>query len=129
MASLLLITEDHCFAAAMDALANTELRVTRAQPEEAIALARHELPDSVAIDADSVADAKPLMATLAVVTRSVTVALARHVWPGTEAADAWRDAGADAVLPKPSGAASPTLAGADRDAYRQWLIELAENAS
>src|SRR5947207_11005656 len=125
MASLLLITEDDSFAVAADALADTELKVMRALPEEAVALARHDLPDIVAIDTDSVTDAKPLVATLALVTRAIVVALARQAWPGSEAADGWRDLGADAVLPKPSGAASPTLAGADRDAYRQWLIDLA----
>src|SRR3954447_17737166 len=125
MASLLLITEDHCFAAAADALANEDLTVTRAHPEEAVALARHDLPDIVAVDADSIAEAKSLIGALSLVTRSRLVALARQAWPGSEAADGLRDAGADAVLPKPSGAGSPTLAGADREAYRQWFAELA----
>jgi CheY-like chemotaxis protein len=125
MASLLLVTDDPCFAAAAEALSNADLTVTRAQPEEAVALARHELPDILAIDTDSIAEAKPLIATLSLVTRSVVVALARQGWPGSEAADALRHAGADAVLPKPSGSASPSLAGADREAYRQWFADLA----
>ena len=41
----------------------------------------------------------------------------------------WRVAGADAVLPKPSGRASPTLAGLDRDDYRSWFIALAGPAA
>jgi DNA-binding NarL/FixJ family response regulator len=125
MASLLLVTDDPCFAAAAEALSNPELIVTRAQPEEAVALARQKLPDILAIDADSIVEAKSLIATLSLVARSKVVALACQAWPGSEAADALRHAGADTVLPKPSGLASPTLAGADRDAYRQWLADLA----
>lgn len=127
MASLLLVTDDPCFAAAAEALSNAELSVTRAQPEEAVALAQHQLPDILAIDTDSIAEAKPLIATLSLVTRSKVVALVRQAWPGSEAADALRYAGADAVLPKPSGSASPSLAGADREAYRQWFADLARS--
>ena len=76
------------------------------------------------IDTDSIVEAKPLIATLSLVTRSIVVAVARQAWPGSEAADLWRQAGADAVLPKPSGAASPSLAGADREAYAQWFADL-----
>ena len=100
MASLLLVTDDPCFAAAAEALSHPELTIARAQPEEAVALARREPPDILAIDTDSVAEAKPLIATLSLVTRSVLVALAHEAWPGSEAADALRYAGADAVLPK-----------------------------
>jgi CheY-like chemotaxis protein len=124
MASLLLVTEDHGFATAAEALSNADLTVTRAHAEEAVAVARHELPDVLAIDTDSIVEAKPLIATLSLVTRSIVVAVARQAWPGSEAADLWRQAGADAVLPKPSGAASPSLAGADREAYAQWFADL-----
>jgi hypothetical protein len=124
MASLLLITEDNAFAAAAAALSHADLTVTRAQAEEAVALARRDLPDVLAIDADSIVEAKSLIATLSLVTRSIVVAVAHQAWPGSESADAWRHAGADAVLPKPSGAASPSLAGADREAYSQWFADL-----
>ena len=124
MASLLLVTEDHGFATAAEALSNADLTVTRAHAEEAVAVARHGLPDVLAIDTDSIVEAKPLIATLSLVTRSIVVAVARQAWPGSEAADLWRQAGADAVLPKPSGAASPSLAGADREAYAQWFADL-----
>jgi urease alpha subunit len=125
VASLLLITEDDCFAAAAHALSNADLRVTRGQPEEAVALARRDVPDIIALDTDSIAEAKFLIATLSLITRTKVVALARQAWSGSEASDILRDAGADAVLPKPSGAASPTLAGTDREAYRRWFTELA----
>ena len=124
MASLLLVTEDDVFATAAEALSSADLTVTRAHVEEVVALARHDLPDILAIDGDSIVEAKPLIATLSLVTRSIVVAVTRQAWPGSEAADAWRHAGADAVLPKPSGAASPSLAGADREAYAQWFIGL-----
>jgi hypothetical protein len=124
MASLLLVTEDNGFAAAAEALSRADLTVTRAHAEEAVAVARHDLPDVLAIDTDSIVEAKPLIATLSLVTRSIVVAVARQAWPGSEAADLWRQAGADAVLPKPSGAASPSLAGADREAYAQWFADL-----
>jgi CheY-like chemotaxis protein len=124
MASLLLVTEDNGFATAAEALSSADLTVTRAHAEEAVAVARHDLPDVLAIDTDSIVGAKPLIATLSLVTRSIVVAVARQAWPGSEVADLWRQAGADAVLPKPSGAASPSLAGADREAYAQWFADL-----
>jgi hypothetical protein len=124
MASLLLVTEDDVFASAAEALSGADLTVTRAHVEEAVVLARHNLPDILAIDTDSIVEAKPLIATLSLVTRSIVVAIARQAWPGSEAADAWRHAGADAVLPKPSGAASPSLVGTDREAYAQWFVGL-----
>jgi hypothetical protein len=124
MASLLLVTEDNDFATAAAALSSADVTLTRARAEEAVALAKHDLPDILAIDTDSIVEAKPLIATLSLVTRSIVVAVARQAWPGSEAADLWRQAGADAVLPKPSGAASPSLAGADREAYAQWFADL-----
>jgi hypothetical protein len=124
MASLLLVTEDNAFATAVEALSSADLTVTRAHAEEAVAVARHDLPDVLAIDADSIVEAKPLIATLSLVTRSIVIAVARLAWPGSEAADGWRDAGAEAVLPKPSGAASPSLAATDREAYAQWFADL-----
>jgi hypothetical protein len=128
MASLLLVTEDDGFAAAAEALSGADLTVRRAHAEEAVALARHELPDVLAIDTDSIVESRPLIATLSLVTRSIVVAVARQAWPGSEAADAWRGAGADAVLPKPSGTASPSLAGADREAYAQWFVDLVRSS-
>jgi hypothetical protein len=128
MASLLLITEDDVFATAAEALSSAELTVTRAHVEEAVVLARQDLPDILAIDTDSIVEAKPLIATLSLVTRSIVVAVARQAWPGSESADAWRQAGADAVLPKPSGAASPSLVGADREAYAQWFMSLVRSS-
>jgi hypothetical protein len=124
MVSLLLVTEDHGFGVAAEALSSPDLAVSRSHAEEAVALAQRELPDIVAIDTDSIAEAGPLMTTLSLATRSIVVAIGRQAWPGSEAADGWRRAGADAVLPKPSGAASPSLAGADRDAYAQWFTDL-----
>ena len=61
MASLLLVTEDHGFATAAEALSNADLTVTRAHAEEAVAVARHDLPDVLAIDTDSIVEAKPLI--------------------------------------------------------------------
>jgi hypothetical protein len=124
MASLLLITEDDVFATAAEALSSADLTVKRAHVEEAVALAKHDRPDVLAIDTDSVVEANSLITTLSLVTQSIVVAVARQAWPGSEAADAWRHAGADAVLPKPSGAASPSLVGADREAYAQWFMGL-----
>jgi hypothetical protein len=128
MASLLLVTEDTCFAAAAEALSSADLTVTRARAEETVALARHDLPEIIAIDTDSIVEAKPLIATLSLVTRSIVVAVTRQAWPGSEAADALRQAGADAVLPKPSGSASPSLVGADREAYAQWFMGLVRSS-
>src|ERR1700682_5320506 len=124
MASLLLVTEDNGFATAAEALSSADLTVTRALAEEAVAVARHDLPDMLAIDTDSIVEAKPLIATLSLVTRSIVVAVERQAWPGSEAAALWRQGGAAAVFPKPSGAASPSLAGADREAYAQWFADL-----
>jgi chemotaxis response regulator CheB len=124
MVSLLLVTEDNGFAAAAATLSSADLIMTRAHAEEAVTLARHDRPDVVAIDADSIVEAKPLVAVLSLVTGAIVVAVARQAWPGSESADAWRHAGADAVLPKPSGTASPSLAGVDREAYAQWFADL-----
>jgi hypothetical protein len=124
MASLLLVTEDAAFAIAVEALSTSDLTVTHAHAEEVIAVARRDLPDVFAIDTDSVVEAGPLITTLSLVTRSIVVAVGHNAWPGSEAVDAWRHAGADAVLPKPSGAASPSLMGADRDAYALWILDL-----
>jgi chemotaxis response regulator CheB len=124
MASLLLVTEDAAFAIAVEALSTSDLTVTHAHAEEAIAVARRDLPDVFAIDTDSVVEAGPLITTLSLVTRSIVVAVGHNAWPGSETVDAWRHAGADAVLPKPSGAASPSLMGADRDAYALWILDL-----
>src|SRR5216684_4102174 len=59
MASLLLVTEDNGFATAAEALSNADLTVTRAHAEEAVAVAKHDLPDVLAIDTDSIVEAKP----------------------------------------------------------------------
>src|SRR5260370_35959246 len=125
MASLLRVTEDNGFATAAEALSNADLTVTRAHAEEAVAVAKHDLPDVLAIDTDSIVEAKSLVPTLSLVTRSIVVAVARQAWPGSETADLWRHAGADALLPKPSGAASPGLAAAAREAYAQGFADLA----
>ena len=124
MASLLLLTEDPVFAVAAAAFSTLELTVTLAHAEEAIAIARRGLPDVLAVDTDSVVEAGILITTLSLITRVIVVAVGHDAWPGSESADAWRRAGADAVLPKPSGTASPSLAGVDRDAYAQWFVEL-----
>lgn len=124
MASLLMLTEDPAFAVAAAALSTSELTVTHAHAEEAIAIARRGLPDVFAVDTDSVVEPGILITTLSLVTRAIVVAVGHNAWPGSEAADAWRRAGADAVLPKPSGTASPSLAGADRDAYAGWVLDL-----
>jgi hypothetical protein len=127
MTSLLLVTEDPGFAAAAGALSSSDLTVTHAHAEEAIAIVQRSLPDVFAIDTDSVVEAGPLITTLSLVTRAIVVAVGHNAWPGTEHADIWRRAGADAVLPKPSGAASPSLAGADREAYTLWFLDLARS--
>jgi hypothetical protein len=128
MASLLLVTEDPGFAAAAAALSTSDLTVTHAHAEEVIALARRGVPDVFAVDTDSVAEAPALITTLSLVTRSIVVAVGHRAWPGSEEAEAWRRAGADAVLPKPSGAASPSLAGADREAYALWFVDLVRSS-
>jgi hypothetical protein len=124
MTSLLLLTEDPAFAMAAEALSTSDLTVTHAHAEEAIAIARRGLPDVFAVDTDSVVEAGALITALSLVTRSIVVAVGHNAWPGSEIADAWRRAGADVVLPKPSGASSPSMAGADRDAYAQWVLDL-----
>ncbi|HEY4985943.1 MAG TPA: hypothetical protein VII39_04925 [Bradyrhizobium sp.] len=128
MASLLLVTEDRGFATAAQALAGADLTVSHAHAEEAVAMARQEAPDVVVIDADSVVEAGILISTLTVVTRSLVVAVAQQAWPGSEAAGVWGRAGAEAVLPKPSGAASPSLAGVDREAYARWFVDLVRSS-
>lgn len=127
MASLLLVTEDLGFAAAAGALSTSDLTVTHAHAEEAVAMARRGLPDVFAIDIDSIAEAPALITTLSLVTRSIVVAVGHRAWPGSEDADGWRRAGADAVLPKPSGTASPSLVGADGEAYALWFLDLVRN--
>jgi hypothetical protein len=124
MASLLLVSEDPAFAIAVGALSTPDLMVTHARAEEAMAVARRGRPDIFAIDTDSVVEAGPLITTLSLVTRAIVVAVGHNAWPGSETSDAWRHVGADAVWPKPSGAASPSLAGADRDAYALWILDL-----
>jgi hypothetical protein len=132
MTGIVVVTEDDAFAAAIQALAGAELSVTGAElsvtcvhVEEAIASARHDRPDIVAIDADSVRDSQSLIGALSLLTQARIVAMAHHAWPMSRAAGELRLAGADAVLAKPSGRASPTLAGVDRDDYRSWFIALA----
>jgi chemotaxis response regulator CheB len=125
MAALLLVSEDEAFAAAAGALADAGLTLTRVTIEDAVAAVRRDHPDIVAIDADSVRDARALIGALSLITPAVVVALAHQAWPGSETARSLRAAGAGVVLPKPSGPASPTLAGADREAYRDWLARLA----
>lgn len=124
MTALLLVTEDPGFATAVEALSRSDLTVTRAHAEEAVVIARRRRPDVFAVDTDSVVEAGALITALALVTRSIVVAVAHEAWPGSEAADGWRRAGADAVLPKPSGTASPSMAGADREVYAQWVLDL-----
>jgi len=128
MASLLLVTEDPAFALAAEALSSSELTVTHAHAEEVIAIARLGPPDVLAVDTDSVAEAGTLIMTLSLITRTTVVAVGHQAWPGSEAAEVWRRAGADAVLPKPSGTTSPSLAGADRDAYARWFVDLARRS-
>ena len=123
MAALLLVSEDEAFAAAAGALADAGLTLTRVGIEDAVAAVRRDHPDIVAIDADSLRDARSLLGALSLITPAVVVALAHQAWPGSEAARSLRAAGA-VVLPKPSGPASPTLAGADREAYRDWIARL-----
>src|ERR1700730_9017065 len=103
MAILLVVTEDDAFAVAAQALSSSELTVTRAHVEEAVALMRQVRPQIVAVDADSIRDAKSLIGSLSLLTRSRVVALAHQPRRGTEAAATSRMAGAGARLPKPSG--------------------------
>jgi hypothetical protein len=133
MAGLVVITEDDAFALAIQALnfqalSSAELAVSCVHAEEAVATARHDLPDILAVDTDSVRDAQSLIGALSLLTRARIVALAHQAWPGSRASAEWRMAGADAVLPKPSGRASPSLAGPDGEAYAHWFIAAAGHA-
>jgi hypothetical protein len=129
MASLVVITEDDAFAPAIRALSCAELAVTCVHVEEAVAAVRHDQPDILAVDTDSIRDAQSLIGALSLLTQARIVALAHQAWPGSRAAGEWRMAGADAVLPKPSGRASPTLAGPDGDAYARWFIAATGHAA
>jgi hypothetical protein len=125
MVEIVLITEDDAFAAAADALASDMLAIRRISPEDAVAVSRRERPDILAVDVDSVRYARSLISAVSLTASSIVVAICSEAWPGSDAAFAWRRTGADAILPKPSGPASPTLAGADRDAYTRWFLDLA----
>jgi hypothetical protein len=129
MTALVVVTEDDAFAAAIRALAGADLSVTCVHVEEAVASARHDRPDIVAVDADSIRDAQSLIGALSLLTQARIVAIAQQAWPTSRAAGELRMAGADAVLPKPSGRASPTLAGLDRDDYSSWFIALARRSA
>jgi hypothetical protein len=133
MVEIVLITEDDAFAVAAETLASDTLAIRRVNPEDAVAVSRRDRPDILAVDVDSVRYARSLIGAVSLTTRSIVVALCSEAWPGSDTAFAWRRTGADAVLPKPSGPASPTLAGADRDAYARWFADLAnlppENAT
>jgi hypothetical protein len=124
MVAIVLITEDDAFALAAEALASDSLAIRRVNPEDAVAVSRREQPDILAVDVDSVRYARSLIGAVSLAARSIIVAISSEAWPGSDAAFAWRRTGADAILPKPSGPASPTLAGADREAYAQWLADL-----
>jgi hypothetical protein len=128
MAEIVLITEDDAFATAASALANDALALRRINAEDAVAIARSNRPDVLAVDVDSVRHARSLISAISLATTSIVVAISCEAWPGSEAAGAWRRLGADAVLPKPSGPASPTLAGADRDAFAGWFADLINGA-
>jgi esterase/lipase superfamily enzyme len=126
MVEIVLITEDDAFATAASALAHDRLALRRVNAEDAIAVARSDrTADVLAVDVDSVHHARSLISAISLATRSIVVAISREAWPGSDAAGAWRRLGADAVLPKPSGQASPTLAGGDRDAFAGWFADLA----
>jgi ActR/RegA family two-component response regulator len=129
MTALVIVTEDGAFAAAVRGLACEDLAVTCVHVEEAVTAARHDHPDILAVDADSVRDSQSLIGALSLLTRARIVALAHQAWPTTRAAVEAFMAGADAVLPKPSGRASPTLAGLDRETYRRWFITIADRSS
>jgi CheY-like chemotaxis protein len=122
---LVVVTEDDAFAVAIKALASAELLVTCVRAEEAVAAIRDGRPDVLAVDTDSIRDARSLIGALSLLTRARVAALAHRAWPGSREAADWRAAGADAVLPKPSGRASPSLAGLDRDDTRQRFITIA----
>jgi hypothetical protein len=124
MAEIVLVTEDDAFGAAAGALAGDGVALRRVNAEEAMIVGRRDRPDIFAVDVDSAPDAKSLIGAASLALTAIVVAIASDAWPGSDASGAWRRAGADAVLPKPSGPASPTLAGADRDAYAQWFAGL-----
>jgi hypothetical protein len=124
MVEIVLITEDDAFATAAEALASDTLAIRRVNPEDAVVVSRRDRPDILAIDVDSVRYARSLIGAASLTTGSIIVAVSSEAWPGSDAAFAWHRTGADAVLPKPSGPASPTLAGADRDAYARWFLDL-----
>ena len=125
MIALVVVTEDDAFAAAIQTIAGADFSVTCVHVEEAIASARHDRPDFIAVDTDSIRDSQSLISALSLLTLARIVALAHQAWPASRAAGEWRVAGADAVLPKPSGRASPTLAGYDGNDYRSWFIAVA----
>jgi hypothetical protein len=129
MVEIVLITEDDAFATAAAALAGDTLAIRRVNPEDAVAVSRRDRPDILAVDVDSVRYARSLIGAASLTTSSIVVAISSEAWPGSDAAFAWRRTGADAVLPKPSGPASPTLAGADRDAYARWFADLVNRSS
>jgi hypothetical protein len=129
MAGVLVITEDEAFGLAIQALDCAELAVTCVHVEEAVASVRQDQPDILAVDTDSIRDAQSLIGALSLLTKARIVALAHQAWPGSRASAEWRMAGADAVLPKPSGRASPTLAGPDAGAYARWFIAVAGHAA
>ncbi len=124
MVEIVLITEDDAFATAAEALVNDTLAIRRVNPEDAVAISRRDRPDILAIDVDSVRYARSLIGAVSLTTTSIIVAVSSEAWPGSDAAFAWYRTGADVILPKPSGPASPTLAGADRDAYARWFVDL-----
>jgi hypothetical protein len=129
MVEIVLITEDEAFAVAADALAGDTLAIRRVNPEDAVAVSRRDRPDILAIDVDSVRHARSLIGAVSLTTRSIIVAISGEAWPGSDTAFGWRRTGADAILPKPSGPAAPTLAGADRDAYARWFADLVNHPS
>lgn len=124
MAEIVLITEDDAFATAASALKSDALAIRRINAEDAVAIGRRDRPDILAIDVDSVRHARSLISAVSLATRAIIVAISCEAWPGSDATSSWRRIGADAVLPKPSGPASPTLAGTDRDAYARWFEDL-----
>jgi len=124
MAEIVLITEDDAFATAASALASDTLVLRRVNAEDAVAIARSDRPDVLAVDVDSVHHARSLISAISLTTPSIVVAVSCEAWPGSDAAGAWRRLGADTVLPKPSGPASPTLAGGDHDAFAGWFADL-----
>jgi hypothetical protein len=125
MAAVVVVTEDDAFASAIKALACAELAVACVHLEEAVAAIRHDHPDILAVDIDSIRDARSLIGALSLLTQARVVAIGHQAWPGTRTAADCRTAGADRVLPKPSGRASPSLAGRDRDDYKHWFSAIA----